>query len=80
MPLYMITYPMACVGACQFGRLVKADRTSAINNYKTALAYGNTQTLPDLFRTAGVSFPFRLADVEETVQFVMAQSQTLAQG
>jgi oligoendopeptidase F len=79
MPLYMITYPMAIVGACQFGRVVETDRPGAIRNYKMALAHGNTQTLPDLFRTVGLRFPFTQESVEEALQFVMAQSQLLAQ-
>jgi oligoendopeptidase F len=77
MPLYMITYPMAIVGACQFGRVVERDRKRAIHNYKTALAHGNTQTLPELFRTVGLAFPFTPEVVEEAVQFVVAQSQAL---
>lgn len=77
MPLYMITYPMAFVGACQFMRNVDTDRNGAISNYRTALAAGNTQTLPELFRSVGVDFPFTLAAVAETVHFVLEQSNGL---
>jgi oligoendopeptidase F len=80
MPLYMITYPMAFVGACQFERTAETDRARAIHNYKVALTHGNTRTLPELFRTVGLSFPFTLETVEGAVQFVIAQSQKLAQG
>lgn len=71
MPLYMITYPMAIVGVCQFGRLVEADRPSAIHNYKAALTLGNTRSLAELFRTVGITFPFTQQAVENTVQFIM---------
>ncbi len=73
MPLYMITYPMAIVGACQFGQLVEKDRAGAIRNYKAALALGNTQTLPALFAAVGVTFPFTQQAVEDAVQFITAQ-------
>ncbi|MCE7984785.1 MAG: hypothetical protein DYG89_26735 [Caldilinea sp. CFX5] len=70
MPLYMITYPMAIVGACQFGRLAESDRASAIHNYKSALTLGNTCALPALFAVVGVTFPFTQQAVEDTVQFI----------
>ena len=73
MPLYMITYPMAIVGACQFGRLVATDRAGAIHNYKAALALGNTQPLPELFRRVGINFPFTEQAVVDAVQFITEQ-------
>jgi len=72
MPLYMITYPLAIVGACQFGQLVEQDRASAIGNYKAALTLGNTQPLPELFAAVGVTFPFSQQAVEDALQFVIA--------
>lgn len=74
MPLYMITYPMAIVGACQFGRLVEANRPSAIHTYKAALTLGNTQPLAELFRTVGITFPFTQEAVQDAVQFILDQS------
>ncbi|MBX3014950.1 MAG: hypothetical protein KF832_25740 [Caldilineaceae bacterium] len=73
MPLYMITYPMAIVGACQLGQLAEADRANAIRAYKAALTLGNTQSLPALFNAVGITFPFTKQAVENTVQFVLAQ-------
>lgn len=70
MPLYMITYPMAIVGACQFGRLVAADRADAIRAYKAALTLGNTRSLPDLFGAVGIAFPFSQQAVEDAVHFI----------
>lgn len=69
------TYPMAIVGACQFGRLVEADRASAIHSYKAALALGNTRSLPALFATVGVTFPFTKQAVAEALQFVLEEMQ-----
>ena len=73
MPLYMITYPMAMVGTCQLGRLVQTDRARVINNYKAALALGNTQALPELFGVVGLAFPFAEQAVEEAIKFVFDQ-------
>jgi oligoendopeptidase F len=73
MPLYMITYPMATVGACQMGLLAEAHRTDTIRNYKKALVLGNTRTLPELFKTAGVCFPFDDLAVEDTINFIRDQ-------
>ncbi len=70
MPLYMITYPIAMVGACQFGRLAEADRTSAIHHYKAALTLGNTRTLPELFQAVGITFPFTCNRSILPLQFV----------
>jgi oligoendopeptidase F len=73
MPLYMITYPMAFVGACQFAQQAESDRAGAIRRYKMALTHGNTRTLPALFRTVGLDFPFPEAAVAAMVQFVTTQ-------
>ena len=73
MPLYMITYPMAIVGACQFGRLVERDRPNAIRDYKAALTLGNSRSLAELFRAVGITFPFTEQAVAEAVQFIGKQ-------
>ncbi len=75
MPLYLICYPMAIVGACQFGRLVETDRTKAIIDYKIALAMGNTRSLSDLFAAVGVQFPFSQQAIEDALQFIMEKYQ-----
>lgn len=77
MPLYTIAYPIAIVGACQFGVQVQRDRARAIDNYKAALALGNTETLSELFRIAGVTFPFTQQAVEAAVQFAREQYVSL---
>ena len=76
MPLYMITYPTAIVATCQLGRQAQRDRTRALARYRSALTLGNTRPLPELFRVAGVSFPFSHQAVREAVDFVQAQWAT----
>ena len=79
-PLYMITYSMAMVGTCQLARLAETDRAAAVQNYKTALAWGNTRSLPELFGGVGLTFPFTDQAVEEAIQFVFDQSLEVTNG
>jgi len=78
MPLYMITYPFATIGSCQLGRLAETDRKGVVQRYKAALVLGNTQSLPELFRVAGLTFPFTQPAVAEAVQFVTDHLKDLA--
>lgn len=75
MPLYLISYPMAIVGACQFGQVVKKDRIKAIRDYKCALAMGNTRSLSALFGAVGVIFPFTQQTIEDALQFIIEKVQ-----
>lgn len=70
-PLYTIAYPIAIVGTCLLGRRVEQDRARVITDYKAALALGNTEPLPELFRVAGLVFPFTQQAVEEAVRFAL---------
>ena len=71
MPLYLISYPLAIVGTCQFGQLAEQDRAKAIQDYKAALAMGNTRSLAELFATVGIHFPFTEQTVESALQFIV---------
>ena len=73
-PLYMATYAMSMVGTCQLARLAEIDRKNTIENYKAALTMGNTQSLPELFRTVGILFPFTNDTVKDAIQYVFDQS------
>jgi oligoendopeptidase F len=77
MPLYMIAYSTAIVGACQIGRLLEVDRSRTIHSYKNALVLGNTEPLPNLFRVSGVKFPFEDETVEEAMIFIAEQIATI---
>lgn len=78
-PLYMIAYPTAIVGTCQFARLVEADRAKAIQDYKTVLAMGNTRPLPALFRVVGLKFPFTAEMVEGAAKFIVEESRRVGE-
>lgn len=73
MPLYLISYPMAVVGTCQFARVVKANRVDAIHAYKKALTLGNTRSLSELFGAVGVRFPFSEQAVKEALKFIIEE-------
>jgi oligoendopeptidase F len=73
MPLYMIAYATAIIGACQMGRLLERDRFKTISNYRDALALGNTEPLPTLFRVSGIAFPFEETAVKEAMTFMSEQ-------
>src|SRR5262249_22061115 len=70
MPFYMMSYPLALLGAFQVWRNALANQAQAVQSYKAALARGNTEPLPKLFETAGVRFPLDPQVVEETTTFV----------
>lgn len=77
-PLYMITYSMATVGACQLARLAETDPAATIENFTHALTLGNTQSLPALFNTCGLTFPFTTEAVQDAVQFLFEQAAELS--
>jgi oligoendopeptidase F len=75
MPLYLITYPIAVVGVSQLSQLAEIDRGRAIENYKTALVLGNTRPLTELFRIAGVEFPYTLEAIAAAAHFIVDESR-----
>ncbi len=70
MPFYMMSYPLALLGAFQIWRNALTNQAQAVQSYKAALALGNTQPLPALFEAAGVQFPLNPQVVEEITAFV----------
>jgi oligoendopeptidase F len=72
MPFYMMSYPLALLGAFQVWRKALVNQAQAVQSYKAALALGNTQPLPALFEAAGVQFPLHPQVVEEATAFVTA--------
>jgi len=72
MPFYMISFPLALLGAFQIRRNALSNETQTVQQYKAALACGNTEPLPKLFETARVKFPLDSQVVEEITPFVAA--------
>ncbi|MCI0398457.1 MAG: M3 family oligoendopeptidase [Chloroflexi bacterium] len=69
-PFYYVEYGLAQVGALQVWRNSLHDQAGAVATYRRALARGGTQTLPELFATAGAKFRFDEAMLSDLVALV----------
>lgn len=69
-PFYYIEYGIAQLGAIGMWMQYKQDKESALNNYCNALSLGGTQTLPELFKTAGLEFDFSPEKIKVLMEFV----------
>jgi len=57
-PFYYIEYGIAQLGALQMWLQSRRDPARALSLYKAGLSLGASRPLPELFRTAGLSFSF----------------------
>ncbi len=69
-PFYYIEYGIAQLGAIAMWRQYRENKDQAIDNYMSALSKGYTQTLPQLYETAGIKFNFSSDYVSELGNFV----------
>lgn len=69
-PFYYIEYGIAQLGAIAMWRQYRDNKEQALNNYMEALSKGYTQTLPQLYETAGIQFNFSPDYVSELGAFV----------
>ncbi len=76
-PFYYIEYGIAQLGAIGLWQQYKKDPGAALNNYITALEKGGTQTLPELFKAAGLKFDFSPASIRELMLFVKTEMDRL---
>lgn len=76
-PFYYIEYGIAQLGAIGIWKNYKENKEKAIENYKKALSYGGTLTLPELFKTAGVEFNFSRQNIHELMNFVQNQLKSI---
>ena len=70
LPFYYIEYGIAQLGALQLWQASLADPHAAVARYRRALALGGTQSLPDIYREAGVALVFDEAPLAELVSLV----------
>ena len=73
LPLYMLEYAIAWLGALQLWRNSLENPKKALEQYKFALALGGSRALPELFAAAGIRFAFDRQTVRELMDFVRAQ-------
>jgi oligoendopeptidase F len=78
-PFYYIEYGIAQLGAIAMWRQYKQNKEQALDNYMQALSKGYTQTLTQLYETAGIRFDFSPAYIHELSQFVQQEMQAIAQ-
>ena len=76
-PFYYIEYGIAQLGAIGLWKQFKENKEQALNNYISALSKGGTQTLPELFKSAGLRFDFSPAVVGKLMSFVHAEMHAL---
>src|SRR5882724_1296191 len=74
---YYIEYGIAQLGALQVWSNSKRDKVQALNSYKSALALGGSQPLPQLFAAAGCKFDFSRSTVAPLVKLVEGELRSL---
>ena len=79
-PFYYIEYGLAQVGALQVWRNSRKDQGEAVRRYRAALALGNTRSLPELYRAAGVEFTTDARVIGELVTLVEEELERIAAG
>jgi len=69
-PFYYIEYGMAQLGAIAVWRNFKKDKQSGLQKYQDALRLGNTTTIPEVYKAAGIKFDFSREYIHELMSFV----------
>ncbi|HRO43367.1 MAG TPA: M3 family oligoendopeptidase [Flavipsychrobacter sp.] len=69
-PFYYIEYGIAQLGAIAMWRQYRTNKEQTLDNYMNALSSGYTQTLKDLYTTAGIRFDLSPAYIKELGTFV----------
>jgi oligoendopeptidase F len=76
-PFYYIEYGIAQLGALAMWKQYKNDKEKTLDNYMLALSKGYTQTLKELYQTAGISFDFSANIVNALSVFVQNQMKEI---
>lgn len=76
-PFYYIEYGIAQLGALGIWRNYSKEPTEAINKYKAALKLGYSKSIPEIYTTAGLTFDFSSATVQELSEFLAVQLNKL---
>ena len=76
-PFYYIEYGIAQLGAIGVWKNSKDDFKNAIEQYESALKLGYTESMPDVFKAAGISFDFSGTHICKLAEFVETELQNL---
>lgn len=78
-PFYYIEYGFATIGALQVWRNYLRDPQGTIQQYRQALSFGATRSLPELYTAAGAKFAFDAPLLQEMVELVTGKIEALEQ-
>ena len=76
-PFYYIEYGIAQLGAIGLWMQYKKNPQQALENYMNALSLGGTQTLPELYKAAGLEFNLTPAYIKTLMEFVKTEMDEL---
>ncbi|MCB0538184.1 MAG: M3 family oligoendopeptidase [Bacteroidetes bacterium] len=76
-PFYYIEYGFAQLGAIALWKNYKSNPMETIAEYKNALSFGYTKTLPELYEEAGIKFNFSEDYVKELAVFLNKEIEKL---
>lgn len=76
-PFYYIEYGIAQLGALAMWKEYKLDKKKTLDNYMVALSKGYTQTLKELYQTAGIAFDFSANNVKALSVFVKEEMKAV---
>ena len=76
-PFYYIEYGFSQLGAVAVWKNSNTNFEKAIQDYKNALSLGYTKTVPEIYKTAGIEFNFSTSYIEQLINFVKSQLETL---
>jgi oligoendopeptidase F len=76
-PFYYIEYGIAQLGAISIWKNSKQDLKKAVENYKKALRLGYSKSIPEIYKSAGISFDFSDNYVKELANFVVNELNTI---
>lgn len=72
-PFYYIEYGFAQLGAIAIWKNFKENPRKGLDGYLSALKLGNTRSIPDVYKAAGIDFNFESTYISELIDFVKAE-------
>jgi len=72
-PFYYIEYGMAQLGAIAVWRNFRNDNQKGLQGYMNALKLGYMNTIPEIYKAAGIKFDFSSAYIRELMDFVKSE-------
>jgi len=76
-PFYYIEYGIAQLGALAMWKQYKTNKEQTLDHYMNALSKGYTQTLTNLYQTAGIDFDFSAENVKALSEFVKEEMKAV---